>query len=50
MVELIGLRLEPLFIALQAHRRKYIYCDDPRYNDLSSDSEFVVNEILVSQS
>jgi hypothetical protein len=48
-VELVGLRLLPLFTAFLAHKPKYVYCDDARYNELDSDGA-IVNEINVEQN
>lgn len=49
IVELMGLGLLPLFESFMEHRRKYVYCDDSRYNDLT-DNEPVVNEIVIQKS
>jgi len=46
-VELTGIGLLPLFKSLMAHGRKFVYCDDARYNSLSND-EPIVNEIIIS--
>ena len=47
-VELIGLRLLPLFEAFMDHKPKFVYCDDARYNELSTD-ETIINEILITE-
>jgi len=49
VVELVGIYLMPLFNSIMAHKRRLIYCDDARYNEIS-ESDFVVNEINLSQS
>jgi len=49
IVELTGIALLPLFESLMGHRRKFIYCDDARYNDLVEDAP-VVNEINITQA
>jgi hypothetical protein len=46
-IELIGVRLLPLLKSLIAQRKKYIYCDDERYNQLHDDDAVVNNVILI---
>ena len=48
-VELTGLNLLLLFEAFMEHRRKFVYCDDPRYNDLIDEGP-VVNNIVIIQN
>jgi hypothetical protein len=48
-VELTGLALLPLFDSFMDHKRKFVYCDDARYNDLN-DTESTVNEINIIHS
>jgi hypothetical protein len=47
-VELVGLRLLPLFEAFIDHKPKFVYCDDARYNELSTD-ETIINEIIITE-
>lgn len=46
VIELIGINLETLFTSFALHKRKYVFCDDARYNDLIEDeSAAIINEI-----
>lgn len=46
VIELIGLNLENLFTSFALHKRKYVFCDDARYNDLNEDDNAtIINEI-----
>ncbi|MXV16899.1 hypothetical protein [Hufsiella ginkgonis] len=49
IVELTGVRLLPLFYSFMEHKRKIVYCDDPRYNELS-DNGSIVNNIVIVQN
>jgi hypothetical protein len=49
-IELKGVRLFPLFLSIMIHKRKLIYCDDARYNDLADENDGVVNNISISAS
>lgn len=46
VAEIIGLYLLPLFSMIMDHKKKFVYCDDARYNDLSELTP-VVNEINI---
>lgn len=49
VVELLGIRLLPLFNSISTHKRKYVYCDDERYNELDNCMP-TVNEINIIQN
>jgi len=50
IVELTGIKLLPLLNSISTHKRKYVYCDDARYNHLNDDDEPIVNDIVISQA